>query len=169
MTDAAYQGKEWLNELITLFEDAEKAARAVEFVESKLNSGVTNYDRAGGARADTSDRQRNREELLITYSEKCAEYERKQAKYNRQRLITKHVINRLEDPIKGEILQLRYIERIPWQEIVKVYKGMLSKATIMRYHAAALEELAGLIKTEEPRAIEAAERQIKAQAKQATA
>lgn len=169
MTDAAYHGKEWLNELITLYEDAEKAGRAAEMIEHKLNGGVTNYDRAGGAHADAYDKQRNRESLLIAYSEKCAEFERKQAKYKRKKLIARHVINNLTGPAYADILELRYIERVPWQDIYKAFKGLYSKASIMRYHTAALEELAGLIKTEEPRAIEAADKIIKAQAKQATA
>ncbi len=158
MTDAAYNAKLWLEQCVTLYDDAEKTQRKIELIESKLNSAVSNYEH--GTRLDPVKAQARREDMLIDYSEKQAEYERKYAKFVRQEFITMNLLDRMKNKKKACILYRRFISRETIEQIAKDDFFGYKKTRLYDLYHAALEDFAPLLKTEEPQAIQEAEEHI---------
>lgn len=169
MTDAAYKAKNWLNRLIDLYDTAEKTRRAIEVCESRINNAVSNYESTGRGRTDPIVRQQQREDALIQYSELKAKYERQYFEFMRQELITINVIDKLPDDRARALLIDRHINRTSIAAMEKGKFYNLKRAQLFRLYNEALELLAPLLETEEPRAILETDKYIKKHQRQATA
>ena len=159
MTDAAYHAKEWLEQCITLWDDAEKTRRKIEMIENKLNSAVSNYEH--GTRLDPVQAQARREDMLIDYSEKQAEFERKYGKFVRQEIITMNLLDRMKNKRHATILYRRFIIRESIEKMAKAKLFDYNRTYLYDIYRAALEEFEPLLRTEEPQAIQEAEEHIK--------
>ena len=169
MTDAAYKAKSWLNRLIDLYDTAEKTRHEIEVIESRINNAVSNYENTGRGRSDLIVKQQQHEDALIDYSIKCADYERQYFEFVRQEMITINVIHRIPDGRARALLIDRHINRNSIETIAKQNYYGLKKSQLFRLYNQALEMLAALLDTEEPRAIQETDQTIKEHQKQATA
>lgn len=151
MTDEAYQAKEWLNRTIDYYNEAEKARHVVELIETKLNNSVSSYEH--GVRLDPIMAQAKREDLLMEYSDKQAEYERRYTMFVRQELITINVLDRMKNRRYVAILIDRHINNKSIETMVKDGTYNLKKSQLYAQYRQALEELAPLLETVEPSAI----------------
>lgn len=160
MTDKAYQTKKWLNRLIDLYDRAEKIRNQINVMESYINNAVSNYENSGRGRTDLIVRQQQREDALLTYSMKQAEYDKEYMKFVREELITINVLDRMENRRHAVLLFDRYINRLKWEDIIKSKRYDMKKSQLLNHHTQALEELALLLATEEPRAIQETDKAI---------
>ena len=161
MTDAAIKAQEWLLTVGDLFEETEKVQRQIEVIESIINNAVGRYGSTGRGKTDLIVRQQQREDALLSYSEKQAEYERKYFKYVRYEIIALNLIDRLPNYLYAAILIDRYITRLKWSEIFKIYKDSYGKSQLYKLHAAALDMFSKYLETSEPQAIQEADADIK--------
>lgn len=157
MTDAAYQAKEWLERLGELYEQAEKIEREISIMEDHINNAVSNYEYTGRGHTDLIVRQQHREDALLDYSAKKAQYEREYLKFVKEEIITLKVLDRMKNREHAALLMNRYINRLTWEEISKLKRHNQQAAQTQKKHRLALEELSTLLNTEEPRAIREAE------------
>lgn len=169
MSDEAYKAKEWLERLGELLEKAEKIEKELYIMEAHINNAVGNYENNGRGKTDLIVRQQHREDALIAYSAKRAQYEKEYFKFVKEEIITLNVIERMSNHLHAAILIDRYINRLTWDKIVKRKNHTLKKAQTFKHHVEALEELSKLLKTEEPRAIRKAEEFIRDYYKKASA
>ena len=161
MTDNAYHAKEWLEHLGDLYDKARKTERVTEDLRDRINSAVSSYENIGSGRADLIVRQQQREDRLLDYSVKRAQFEREYLQFVRQEFIVMNVLERMRDRRKALILFDRYINRIGWNDMLKLKRYELKRSSLLRLHRQALEELAELLTTEEPRAISETEAVIR--------
>ena len=168
MTDEAYKAKEWLNRTIDLYNQAEKTAREVRNVEDRINNSVRSYENDGSGRADLIVRQQHREDALIAYSEIRAKYEREYMKFVRQELITIKVLERMKNKRAANLLLMRHINHMSLDKIAASGAFDLKRSQLYELYKKALEELAPLLKREEPNIIRDVEKLIKEKQNQAT-
>lgn len=161
MTDAAEKAQEWLLTVIDLFEDAEKTQREIDLIESIINNAVSQYEFTGRGKTDLIVRQQQREDALLSYSEKKAEYERKYFKFVRHEIIALNLIKRMPNSFYGALLIDRYLSRCQWSDILKRYKYKYQRAQLYKYHAEALDMFSKYLETSEPQAIQEADADIK--------
>lgn len=160
MTNEAYAAKQWLYRLFDLYDQAEKTRHEIEDLESRINNAVSNYENIGRGQADLIVRQQQHEDALIDYSIKKEQYENEYYQFIRQEMATLNIIDRLSDYTHRAILIDRYINRSNWKTIEKLYSHHCKRSQLFRLHKNALEELAGLLTTEEPKAIEEADKAL---------
>lgn len=169
MTESAYKAKEWLNRTIDLYDKAEKTAREIKLIESRINKAVMNYESAGSGSADPIVRQQQHEDALLEYSEKMAKYDKEYLAFVRQEFITIYVLDSMKNRRAANILFMRHISRYSIKEIAKDGTINLKESQLYNLYKSALEELAPLLITEEPKAIKEVEEQIRERQTQATA
>ena len=155
MTDEAYKAKEWLERLGELYARAEKIEKELCIIADRLNKAVINYENAGSGKADLMIRQQQHEDALISYSDKKAQCERAYLKFVKEEFITIDVFESMRNKTHVALLFDRYINRMTWQDIIKLKKYELKYTQLHRHHRKALEELAAVLPSEEPRAIRA--------------
>lgn len=158
MTEKAYKADEWLNKTVILYDDAEAIHRRIEVIEGKVNSAVSCYEH--GARLDPIQAQARRENLLLEYSQRQSEFETKYFKYVRQEIITMFLLNKMQNRKFALILYKRYINRETVEAIAKQKLFGYGRTQLYKFYGQALEEFASILQTEEPRAIQEAEKSI---------
>lgn len=140
--------KRWLKRVYYQALRVEAEQRALVILEDRVNSCIGKYEN-DGTNGDRDRTRKRREDDLIDYVEKRESVERELSKYMRMRHDTLKVISKLDDPVLETILEKRYIDRLQWDDVVKITN--YSRAQVFRYHNKAIEKVAGYLNKKEAR------------------
>lgn len=143
MTDEMYEAKQWLRRVYVLSKRVESNERMLEVLKARVNTATAVYENKSG-RGDREQAQKRREDALLDYIEQEDKVERSRNLLNRETGKVKNVIDRIDDETVGDIMDLRYIKLLAWDDVVKV--ANYSRAQVFRFHAQGLEKAAVILR-----------------------
>lgn len=143
MTNEMYEAKQWLRRVYVLSKRVESNERMLEVLKARVNTATAVYENKSG-RGDREQAQKRREDALLDYIEQEDKVERSRNLLNRETGKVKNVIDRIDDETVGDIMDLRYIKLLAWDDVVKV--ANYSRAQVFRFHAQGLEKAAVILR-----------------------
>ncbi len=143
MTDEMFEAKQWLRRVYVLSKRVESNERMLEVLKARVNTATAVYENKSG-RGDREQAQKRREDALLDYIEQEDKVERSRNLLNREAGKVKKVIDRIDDKTVGDIMDLRYLKLLAWDDVVKV--ANYSRAQVFRFHAQGLEKAAVILR-----------------------
>lgn len=143
MTDEMYEAKQWLRRVYVLSKRVESNERMLEVLKARVNTATAVYENKSG-RGDREQAQKRREDALLDYIEQEDKVERSRNLLNRETGKVKNVIDRIDDKTVGDIMDLRYLKLLAWDDVVKV--ANYSRAQVFRFHGQGLEKVAVILR-----------------------
>lgn len=143
MTDEMYEAKQWLRRVYVLSKRVESNERMLEVLKARVNTATAVYENKSG-RGDREQAQKRREDALLDYIEQEDKVERSRNLLNRETGKVKKVIDRIDDKTVGDIMDLRYLKLLAWDDVIKV--ANYSRAQVFRFHAQGLEKAAVILR-----------------------
>lgn len=143
MTDEMYEAKQWLRRVYVLSKRVESNERMLEVLKARVNTATAVYENKSG-RGDREQAQKRREDALLDYIEQEDKVERSRNLLNRETGKVKKVIDRIDDKTVGDIMDLRYLKLLAWDDVVKV--ANYSRAQVFRFHGQGLEKVAVILR-----------------------
>ena len=143
MTNEMYEAKQWLRRVYVLSKRVESNERMLEVLKARVNTATAVYENKSG-RGDREQAQKRREDALLDYIEQEDKVERSRNLLNRETGKVKNVIDRIDDETVGDIMDLRYIKLLAWDDVVKI--ANYSRAQVFRFHAQGLEKAAVILR-----------------------
>lgn len=143
MTDEMFEAKQWLRRVYVIAKRVESNERMLEVLKARVNTATAVYENKSG-RGDREQAQKRREDALLDYIEQEDKVERSRNLLNRETGKVKKVIDRIDDETVGDIMDLRYIKLLAWDDVVKV--ANYSRAQVFRFHAQGLEKAAVILR-----------------------
>jgi hypothetical protein len=143
MTDEMFEAKQWLRRVYVLSKRVESNERMLEVLKARVNTATAVYENKSG-RGDREQAQKRREDALLDYIEQEDKVERSRNLLNRETGKVKKVIDRIDDKTVGDIMDLRYLKLLAWDDVVKV--ANYSRAQVFRFHAQGLEKAAVILR-----------------------
>lgn len=142
MTDAAYYAQKWLRRTDELEQERRGALNKCIEIEAQINHCTSTFERSGKdpylARAAHEDR-------LFDYADACERLRRITQRVYAADTATVENLEKLRNPVYAAILIDRYINRLSWAAIEKLYKKEYSKSAIFENHRRALDALGHII------------------------
>ena len=142
MTDEMFEAKQWLRRVYVLSKRVESNERMLEVLKARVNTATAVYENKSG-RGDRDQAQKRREDALLDYIDQEDKVERSRNLLNREAGKVKKVIDRIDDKTVGDIMDLRYLKLLAWDDVVKV--ANYSRAQVFRFHAEGLERVAVIL------------------------
>ena len=124
--------KEWLNRGFNTF-------RTLQLKRARLEALGNIISRYEGREIETYHSENSSESTFLTWSETKREVEQLEARLYTIDRETKDALGLLHNPNEYEVLFLRYIMRLKWEEIEKIMK--YSKTHIFRLHAEGVDHV----------------------------
>lgn len=143
MTNEMYEAKQWLRRVYVLSKRVESNERMLEVLKARVNTATAVYENKSG-RGDREQAQKRREDALLDYIEQEDKVERSRNLLNRETGKVKNVIDRIDDKTVGDIMDLRYLKLLAWDDVIKV--ANYSRAQVFRFHAQGLEKAAVILR-----------------------
>jgi len=143
MTDEMYEAKQWLRRVYVLSKRVESNERMLEVLKARVNTATAVYENKSG-RGDREQAQKRREDALLDYIDQEDKVERSRNLLNRETGKVKKVIDRIDDKTVGDIMDLRYLKLLAWDDVVKV--ANYSRAQVFRFHGQGLEKVAVILR-----------------------
>ena len=143
MTDEMFEAKQWLRRVYVLSKRVESNERMLEVLKARVNTATAVYENKSG-RGDREQAQKRREDALLDYIEQEDKVERSRNLLNRETGKVKKVIDRIDDKTVGDIMDLRYLKLLAWDDVIKV--ANYSRAQVFRFHAQGLEKAAVILR-----------------------
>lgn len=143
MTDEMFEAKQWLRRVYVLSKRVESNERMLEVLKARVNTATAVYENKSG-RGDRDQAQKRREDALLDYIDQEDKVERSRNLLNREAGKVKKVIDRIDDKTVGDIMDLRYLKLLAWDDVVKV--ANYSRAQVFRFHAQGLEKAAVILR-----------------------
>lgn len=143
MTDEMFEAKQWLRRVYVLSKRVESNERMLEVLKARVNTATAVYENKSG-RGDREQAQKRREDALLDYIDQEDKVERSRNLLNREAGKVKKVIDRIDDKTVGDIMDLRYLKLLAWDDVVKV--ANYSRAQVFRFHAQGLEKVAVILR-----------------------
>lgn len=143
MTDEMFEAKQWLRRVYVLSKRVESNERMLEVLKARVNTATAVYENKSG-RGDREQAQKRREDALLDYIDQEDKVERSRNLLNREAGKVKKVIDRIDDKTVGDIMDLRYLKLLAWDDVVKV--ANYSRAQVFRFHAQGLEKAAVILR-----------------------
>lgn len=143
MTDEMFEAKQWLRRVYVIAKRVESNERMLEVLKARVNTATAVYENKSG-RGDREQAQKRREDALLDYIEQEDKVERSRNLLNRETGKVKKVIDRIDDETVGDIMDLRYIKLLAWDDVVKV--ANYSRAQVFRFHGQGLEKVAVILR-----------------------
>ena len=143
MTDEMFEAKQWLRRVYVLSKRVESNERMLEVLKARVNTATAVYENKSG-HGDRDQAQKRREDALLDYIEQEDKVERSRNLLNREAGKVKKVIDRIDDKTVGDIMDLRYLKLLAWDDVVKV--ANYSRAQVFRFHAQGLEKAAVILR-----------------------
>lgn len=143
MTDEMFEAKQWLRRVYVLSKRVESNERMLEVLKARVNTATAVYENKSG-RGDRDQAQKRREDALLDYIDQEDKVERSRNLLNREAVKVKKVIDRIDDKTVGDIMDLRYLKLLAWDDVVKV--ANYSRAQVFRFHAQGLEKAAVILR-----------------------
>ena len=145
MTDECYEAKQWMRRVHVIAKRVESNERMLEVLENRVNAAVAKYENSG-ATVDREQAQKRRDDELLEYCEQKAKVERSRNLLSKETHKVRRVISKVDEPILEEILTNRYINRLAWNDVVRI--SNYSRAQVFRFHGQGLEKVARILKEE---------------------
>lgn len=143
MTDEMFEAKQWLRRVYVIAKRVESNERMLEVLKARVNTATAVYENKSG-RGDREQAQKRREDALLDYIDQEDKVERSRNLLNRETGKVKKVIDRIDDKTVGDIMDLRYIKLLAWDDVVKV--ANYSRAQVFRFHGQGLEKVAVILR-----------------------
>lgn len=143
MTDEMFEAKQWLRRVYVIAKRVESNERMLEVLKARVNAATAVYENKSG-RGDREQAQKRREDALLDYIEQEDKVERSRNLLSRETGKVKKVIDRIDDETVGDIMDLRYIKLLAWDDVVKV--ANYSRAQVFRFHGQGLEKVAVILR-----------------------
>lgn len=143
MTDEMFEAKQWLRRVYVLSKRVESNERMLEVLKARVNTATAVYENKSG-RGDREQAQKRREDALLDYIDQEDKVERSRNLLNREAGKVKNVIDRIDDKTVGDIMDLRYLKLLAWDDVVKV--ANYSRAQVFRFHGQGLEKVAVILR-----------------------
>lgn len=143
MTDEMFEAKQWLRRVYVLSKRVESNERMLEVLKARVNTATAVYENKSG-RGDREQAQKRREDALLDYIDQEDKVERSRNLLNREAGKVKKVIDRIDDKTVGDIMDLRYLKLLAWDDVVKV--ANYSRAQVFRFHGQGLEKVAVILR-----------------------
>lgn len=143
MTNEMYEAKQWLRRVYVLSKRVESNERMLEVLKARVNTATAVYENKSG-RGDREQAQKRREDALLDYIDQEDKVERSRNLLNRETGKVKKVIDRIDDKTVGDIMDLRYLKLLAWDDVVKV--ANYSRAQVFRFHGQGLEKVAVILR-----------------------
>lgn len=143
MTDEMFEAKQWLRRVYVLSKRVESNERMLEVLKARVNTATAVYENKSG-RGDREQAQKRREDALLDYIDQEDKVERSRNLLNREAGKVKTVIDRIDDKTVGDIMDLRYLKLLAWDDVVKV--ANYSRAQVFRFHGQGLEKVAVILR-----------------------
>ena len=143
MTNEMFEAKQWLRRVYVLSKRVESNERMLEVLKARVNTATAVYENKSG-RGDRDQAQKRREDALLDYIDQEDKVERSRNLLNREACKVKKVIDRIDDKTVGDIMDLRYLKLLAWDDVVKV--ANYSRAQVFRFHAQGLEKAAVILR-----------------------
>lgn len=143
MTDEMFEAKQWLRRVYVLSKRVESNERMLEVLKARVNTATAVYENKSG-RGDREQAQKRREDALLDYIDQEDKVERSRNLLNREASKVKKVIDRIDDKTVGDIMDLRYLKLLAWDDVVKV--ANYSRAQVFRFHGQGLEKVAVILR-----------------------
>ena len=143
MTDEMFEAKQWLRRVYVIAKRVESNERMLEVLKARVNTATAVYENKSG-RGDREQAQKRREDALLDYIDQEDKVERSRNLLNREAGKVKNVIDRIDDKTVGDIMDLRYLKLLAWDDVVKV--ANYSRAQVFRFHAQGLEKAAVILR-----------------------
>lgn len=143
MTDEMFEAKQWLRRVYVLSKRVESNERMLEVLKARVNTATAVYENKSG-RGDRDQAQKRREDALLDYIDQEDKVERSRNLLNREAGKVKKVIDRIDDKTVGDIMDLRYLKLLAWDDVVKV--ANYSRAQVFRFHGQGLEKVAVILR-----------------------
>ncbi len=145
MTNEMFEAKQWLRRVYVIAKRVESNERMLEVLKARVNTATAVYENKSG-RGDREQAQKRREDALLDYIEQEDKVERSRNLLSRETGKVKKVIDRIDDETVGDIMDLRYIKLLAWDDVVKV--ANYSRAQVFRFHGQGLEKVAVILREE---------------------
>lgn len=143
MTNEMFEAKQWLRRVYVLSKRVESNERMLEVLKARVNTATAVYENKSG-RGDREQAQKRREDALLDYIDQEDKVERSRNLLNREAGKVKKVIDRIDDKTVGDIMDLRYLKLLAWDDVVKV--ANYSRAQVFRFHGQGLEKVAVILR-----------------------
>lgn len=124
--------KEWLNRGFCIF-------RTLQLKRARLEALGNIISRYEGQEIETYHSENSNESMFLTWSETKREVEQLEAKLYFIDTETKDALGLLHNPNEYEVLYLRYIMRLKWEEVEKITK--YSRAHVFRLHTEGIDHV----------------------------
>lgn len=148
MTDRAYRAKNWLMRTDNLEDERKKSRSKILLLGAKVNNCVTNYYSCG--HSDSIVSRAAHEDLIIDYSNACAEYEEIMNKIGYENLITMRFIERLQNPDHRIFIYDRFINRYTFAEMEKLKRYSIKQRQFYSLQLAALDSFGRILESKPP-------------------
>lgn len=145
MTDECYDAKQWLKRVHVIARRVESNERMLEVLQDKVNQAVAKYENSG-ASVDREQANKRKEEQLLEFCEQQEKVERSRNLLSKETHKVRKIISKIDDPILEEIATNRYINRLSWNDVVRI--SNYSRAQVFRYHLHILEKVARILREE---------------------
>ena len=142
MTDAAYYAQEWLRRTDELEQERRRALNKCIEIEAQINHCTSTFERSG---KDPYLSRAAHEDRLFDYADACERLRMISQRVYAADTATVEKLEKLRNPVYAAILIDRYINRLSWAAIEKLYKKEYSKSAIFENHRRALDALGHII------------------------
>lgn len=145
MTDECYDAKQWMKRVHIIARRVESNERMLEVLQDRVNQAVARYENSGAA-VDREQANKRKEEEMLEYVEQQEKVERSRNLLAKETHKVRRIISKIDDPILEEIATNRYINRLSWNDVIRI--SNYSRAQVFRYHLHILEKVAGILREE---------------------
>ena len=148
MTDRAYRAKNWLMRTGIIEDERKRQRSKLLLLGAKVNNCVTNYYSCG--HSDSIVSRAAHEDLIMDYSNACAEYENLMNKIGYENNTTLKYINRLIDFKFRLFLYDRFINHLTIEEMAKLKRYDIKKRQLFILQNEALEAFGRILESKPP-------------------
>lgn len=145
MKNECYQAKQWLKRTHKLALRVEADKRFLEILADRINQAVAKYETDGTA-TDRDSARKRREDEMLDYTLQRDHVEREQLELITEMTKTRNVVKCLKDPTLEAIAINRYINRLHWDDVIKL--SHYSRSQVFRFHLKMLEDVAKVLQEE---------------------